>query len=258
MSLRIGVLGASRIAELAIVGPAQELGHRLVAVAARDPRAGQGLRRKARCGTGSDVVRRGDRRSRGRRRLQPAGELVSCAVESGCRRRGQARADREAVRPQSRRGATGCRGRRCRGNHRDGGLPLPVSSGDASRARAGRRRHAGRPGPCRGADGHARTGGRRPEVVTRAGRWRADGPRLLRPARHATAGPAVGDPGARRAAQPGRRRLVRRRSRVPRRSDRPEHQLDGGRRLHVHAAHRRHHAEMCWCTTSSSHTTTTG
>ncbi len=36
MSLRIGVLGASRIAESAVVGPAQELGHRLVAVAARD------------------------------------------------------------------------------------------------------------------------------------------------------------------------------------------------------------------------------
>ncbi len=36
--LRIGLLGASRIAEEAIVGPAQELGHRLVAVAARDPR----------------------------------------------------------------------------------------------------------------------------------------------------------------------------------------------------------------------------
>ena len=36
MKLRIGVLGASRIAELAIVGPAAELGHRLVAVAARD------------------------------------------------------------------------------------------------------------------------------------------------------------------------------------------------------------------------------
>lgn len=35
-SLRIGVLGASRIAESAIVGPAAELGHRLVAVAARD------------------------------------------------------------------------------------------------------------------------------------------------------------------------------------------------------------------------------
>jgi predicted dehydrogenase len=41
MSLRIGVLGASRIAELAIVGPAQELGHRLVAIAARDPHRAQ-------------------------------------------------------------------------------------------------------------------------------------------------------------------------------------------------------------------------
>jgi len=38
MTLRIGVLGASRIAESSIVGPAAELGHRLVAVAARDPR----------------------------------------------------------------------------------------------------------------------------------------------------------------------------------------------------------------------------
>ena len=41
MTLRIGVLGASRIAELAIVRPAHELGHRLVAVAARDPRRAQ-------------------------------------------------------------------------------------------------------------------------------------------------------------------------------------------------------------------------
>jgi predicted dehydrogenase len=36
MTLRIGVLGASRIAESAIVAPAAELGHRLVAVASRD------------------------------------------------------------------------------------------------------------------------------------------------------------------------------------------------------------------------------
>ena len=34
--LRIGVLGASRIAEQAIIGPAHALGHRLVVVAARD------------------------------------------------------------------------------------------------------------------------------------------------------------------------------------------------------------------------------
>lgn len=41
VTLRIGVLGASRIAEPAIVAPANELGHRLVAVAARDPRRAQ-------------------------------------------------------------------------------------------------------------------------------------------------------------------------------------------------------------------------
>ncbi|MCV7039876.1 oxidoreductase [Mycolicibacterium moriokaense] len=41
MSLRIGVLGASRIAESAIVAPAHELGHRLVVVAARDPQRAQ-------------------------------------------------------------------------------------------------------------------------------------------------------------------------------------------------------------------------
>ena len=35
--LRIGILGAARITELAIVGPAHDLGYRLVAVAARDP-----------------------------------------------------------------------------------------------------------------------------------------------------------------------------------------------------------------------------
>ncbi|AKK28635.1 Gfo/Idh/MocA family protein [Mycobacterium sp. EPa45] len=37
MSLRIGILGASRVAERAVVGPAHDLGHRLVVVAARDP-----------------------------------------------------------------------------------------------------------------------------------------------------------------------------------------------------------------------------
>lgn len=36
--LRIGILGAARIAELSIVRPAAATGHRLVAVAARDPR----------------------------------------------------------------------------------------------------------------------------------------------------------------------------------------------------------------------------
>jgi len=46
VTLRIGVLGASRIAESAIVEPAQELGHRLVAVAARDPLRAQSFAEK--------------------------------------------------------------------------------------------------------------------------------------------------------------------------------------------------------------------
>jgi len=36
-ALRIGILGAARIAEQAIVAPARATGDRLVAVAARDP-----------------------------------------------------------------------------------------------------------------------------------------------------------------------------------------------------------------------------
>jgi predicted dehydrogenase len=48
MTLRIGVLGASRIAERAIVEPANQLGFRLVAVAARDPRRAQAFADK--CG----------------------------------------------------------------------------------------------------------------------------------------------------------------------------------------------------------------
>ncbi|MGO4443688.1 Gfo/Idh/MocA family protein [Mycobacterium sp. 2YAF39] len=46
MTLRIGVLGASRIAESAIVAPAHELGHRLVAVAARDPQRARAFAEK--------------------------------------------------------------------------------------------------------------------------------------------------------------------------------------------------------------------
>jgi predicted dehydrogenase len=46
MSLRIGVLGASRIAALSIVGPAAELGHRLVAVAARDQKRARAFAEK--------------------------------------------------------------------------------------------------------------------------------------------------------------------------------------------------------------------
>ena len=82
----------------------------------------------------------------------------------------------------------------------------------------------------------------RPALVTRDGRRRADGPRLLRPAPHASlgSGPPVDHPCARQGTHAGRRRMVRRRGRLSRRSHRPERQLDGRRRPLVHPSHRRH------------------
>ena len=44
--IRIGVLGAARIADLAIVTPARVTGHRLVAVAARDRRRAEDFVRR--------------------------------------------------------------------------------------------------------------------------------------------------------------------------------------------------------------------
>lgn len=44
--IRIGVLGAARIADLAIVRPARVTGHRLVAVAARDRRRAEDFARR--------------------------------------------------------------------------------------------------------------------------------------------------------------------------------------------------------------------
>ena len=99
VSLRIGVLGASRIAESAIVGPAAELGHRLVAVAARDRSRAEVVRREVRRRAGARRLSGRDRRPRGRRRLQPAGQLAARAVEPRGHRGGQAGAERKALRP---------------------------------------------------------------------------------------------------------------------------------------------------------------
>ena len=258
MSLRIGVLGASRIAELAIVGPARELGHRLVAVAARDPQRARAFAEKhgvERVLTSyADVI--GD----------PEVDVVYNPLANSLHARWNlaavaagkpvltekpfARDREEAQRVADAADAAGVTVME--------GFHYLISSGHPPRPRPGRRRQVGRLGPYRGPDGHARAGGRRPEVVTRAGRWRADGPRLLRPARHATAGPSVGHPGARRTTQPGRRCLVRRRARVPLRGNGSERQLDGGRRLRRSPCASWAPREMCWCTTSSSHTRTTG
>ena len=91
--LRIGVLGAARIAELAIVKPASITGDRIVVIAARDRRR-RGLRNPSRRSgslTYYDMVS-----DRGRGRLQSARELPARAVER--HRGGEACAEREAVR----------------------------------------------------------------------------------------------------------------------------------------------------------------
>ena len=257
MSLRIGVLGASRIAELAIVGPAQDLGHRLVAVAARDPERAQGFRRKARCRTCLGVLRRCDQRPRGRRRLQPAGERAARALEPGRRQRGQPvltekpfarnRAEAQQVAEAAR-----------RGNHCDGGLSLPVPPGDPSSVRARRRRHDGR---------HHHVEVRMAMPAPEAGdpRWSLE-----------LAGGALMDLGCyglhvmRRLGHPS---IVRAHAKertapasthgatsslLPPAGNGFERELDGRRRLPFHTTASSAPREMCWCTTSSSPTKTTG
>ncbi len=73
--------------------PRQELGHRLVAVAARDPERARRLRRKVRCRAGARFLPGRGHRSRGRRRLQPAGQLAARSLEPGGGRGGQAGTD---------------------------------------------------------------------------------------------------------------------------------------------------------------------
>jgi hypothetical protein len=99
--LRIGVLGAARIAELAIVGPARATGHRLVAIAARDRSRAEAF--AARHGVErvldsyADVVTNPEVEV-----VQPSGQRPARPLEPGRGGRRQARADGEAVRQQRR------------------------------------------------------------------------------------------------------------------------------------------------------------
>ncbi len=69
------------------MGPAQELGHRLVAVAARDPQRAAAFADKYGVERVLGSLPRGDRRRRGGCRLQPAGQRIARALESGGDRR---------------------------------------------------------------------------------------------------------------------------------------------------------------------------
>ena len=154
--LRIGVLGAARITGQALVGPAKETDDRLVVVAARDPRRAAAFAAEHGVERVVDVLCRRARRSRGRDRLQPAGQRAARPVEPRRGTRGEARALREAVREQRGGGARGARRRRSRGRRGARGLPLrpPPRAAQAAGARrlggARRRCAASRRGsPCR-------------------------------------------------------------------------------------------------------------
>ena len=129
--LRIGVLGAARISELSIVGPAAATGTRLVAVAARDRDRAETLRPDPRHRAGPRVLRRRDRRPRGRGDLQPARQQPARALEQGRDPRREARPDREAVRQQRHRGRPGAGPGAGQVAGAVRGLPLPVPPADA-------------------------------------------------------------------------------------------------------------------------------
>ncbi len=104
--LRIGILGAARISERALVSPAREGGHRLVAVAARD-------RDRARAFADAHDVERvvdsyADLVSDPESRSSTTRSPTDCTARGTSRAaRGQACAEREAVREQRRGGGRG-------------------------------------------------------------------------------------------------------------------------------------------------------
>ncbi len=240
MSLRIGVLGAARIAELAIVGPAHELGHRLVAVAARDRQRAQAFAEKhgvervlasyddlvndpevdvvynplanafhapwnlAAVAAGKPVLtEKPFARNRAEaERVAAAADAAGITVMEGFH---------YLFHPVTRR-ALELAGDGTLGElvHVEVRMAMPAPEHDDPRWSLELAGGAMMDLGCYGL-----------HVMRRLGH-----PSIVR----AHAG----------AALPGRRCVVRRRARVSRRRDRTERELDGRRRLHVHPSHRRH------------------
>ena len=141
--VRIGVLGAARIAPAAIVKPARNSEDaEVVAVAARDRSRAEAFAAKHGIPRVLRLLRRPARRSRHRRR-----STTRCPT--ACTRSGRSPRSRRASTccarsrsPQRRRGRTGGRGRRPHRARGDGGVPLPLPPARAAHARAGGERRA--------------------------------------------------------------------------------------------------------------------
>jgi hypothetical protein len=159
--LRIGIVGAARIAELAIVKPARATGTRLVAVAARDPHRAAAFAATQRVAASYGDLLADPEIEAVYNPLPNAlhGPWNLAAVKSGkhvlSEKPFAANAD-EATEVRD-------AGRRCRGRRR---LPLPVPPGHASPARTAGIRRARRADPHRGERVHAPT----PVRPTQAGR----------------------------------------------------------------------------------------
>ena len=142
--IRIGILGAARIAPSALIKPAAEQ-RRGRGRRGRGPRSRprRRVRSEARHPERSRRLRRARRRPRHRRDLQPASERAARGVDDCRARGGQARPVREAIH-REREGSRG-RGRRRGADRprRHGGVPLPLSPARAPHARDRRERRAG-------------------------------------------------------------------------------------------------------------------
>ncbi len=108
--LRIGILGAARIAPTASVKPASRTGRVVVtAVAARDRTKAETVRQQTQNSPSPRFLRRPHRGPRHRRRLQPPPERPSRLLDDRGGQGGQARPVREALHRQRRRGQDGGR-----------------------------------------------------------------------------------------------------------------------------------------------------
>ena len=157
-TVRIGILGAARIAPAAVIKPARNVGEAEIgAVAARDRSRADAFASKHGIPKVHDSYAALDRRSRHRRDLQPAPQRPARRVDDRRARSGQARAVREAVHREREGGRSRRRGRGAHRPRRDGGVPLPVPPARAAHARDRRERRARR-----------RSGGSRPRCASRS------------------------------------------------------------------------------------------
>ncbi len=180
-TIHFGTLGAARITPNALIKPGNALDEiDVVAVAARDRERAEKFGAKHWIPTVHDSYEALIDDPAGRGRLQPAAERLARQVDDRRPRGGQARAVREAVHGQHRRGGEGRGGGGCVTRaRRDGGVPLPVSPARRAAPRDHRVGRARSGTPHRDPHVLPAPAVQRHPVPARSRRWRAHGCRVL-------------------------------------------------------------------------------